>query len=468
MSCIQPPRCSCWLHRCRSKRLEMERTLLLHYSGELLKKAAALLEMGLHPSEIIHGYDMAGQKAQSIIESLVIYTIKDVRSLEEVRKCLKSVLASKQYGYESFLSEIIGKACIQVLPKKPSNFNVDNVRVTKVPGGGVSDTTVVKGLVVPGDSEGTIKRVDKAKVAVFATGIDIGKTETTGKVLITNDTDLLSFSRGEEDSIRLTIEGIAQAGIKVIISGSSVSELAMHYIERHKIMLVKLPSKFQLRRLCKAVGATPLVKLGTPIPEELGYCDEVLVQEVGSSKCVIFRQTREESEISTIVIRGSTNNILDDIERAVDDGVNVFKGMCKDGRFLAGAGAFELEVSRQLQQFADATPGLAQYAIRAYAEAFEIIPRTLAETSGHDATKIISNIYAAHTKGTTDHGLDIETGLSRSALEMEVLDLFAGKQYALNLATNTATTVLRVDQIIMSKPAGGPKPPKQGPMDADD
>eukprot|EP01132_Coremiostelium_polycephalum_P001192 gene1192-1505_t len=437
-------------------------------AGEFLQKAATLLEMGLHSSEIIFGFEKAGKKLQEIIESMVVYTLKDVRDHKEVSKCLKSAIASKQYGYEDFLSDIIAKACIQVTPKKPSNFNVDNVRVTKIPGGGVSDTTVIKGTVVTGDVDGTVKHVEKAKIAVFAAGIDVGKTETQGKVLITNEDELLSFSKGEEESIKQTIDAIASTGVKVIISGSTVSELALHYIERHGIMIVRIQSKIQLRRVCKAVGATPLVKLGAPVQEELGYCDVVTVDEIGSSKCTIFRQTREDTEISTIIVRGSTDNILDDIERAIDDGVNVFKGMCKDGRFLAGAGAFEIEVARQLQQFADATPGLSQYAIRQYAQSFEIIPRILADTSGLDATKAISNIYAAHTKGSTDNGLDIESGQPKSSVEMEILDLLLSKQYAIKLATNTANTVLRVDQIIMSKPAGGPKPPKMGPMDADD
>ncbi|KYR00457.1 chaperonin containing TCP1 theta subunit [Tieghemostelium lacteum] len=437
-------------------------------AGEFLQKAAKLLEMGLHTSEIITGYEKAGKKIDEIIESLTVYKCKDIRDKAEVAKCLKATIASKQYGYEDFLSEIIASACIQVLPKKSTNFNVDNIRVTKIPGGGVTDTSVVKGLVIPSDTDGTIKHAEKCKVAVFASGIDLGKTETSGKVLITNEDELLNFSKGEEDSIRETIEQIAKTGVKVIISGSTVSELAMHYLERQKIMLIKVQSKFQLRRVCKAVGATPLVKLGAPIPEELGYCDVVTVDEIGSTKCCIFRQNSEDSEISTIVIRGSTNNILDDIERAIDDGVNVFKGMCKDGRFLAGAGAFEIELSRQLQAFADSTPGLSQYAINHYAESFEIIPRTLSETSGFDAAKVISNLYASHTQGNTDFGLDIESGQPKSTVAMNIYDLFLSKQYAIHLATNTAATVLRVDQIIMSKPAGGPKPPKQGGQDMDD
>jgi len=437
-------------------------------AGQFLQKAAILLEMGLHSSEIIFGFEKAGHKLQEIMESMVVSTCTDVKDKKQVSKYLKSAIAAKQYGYESFLSEIIASACLQVVPSKPSNFNVDNVRVTKIQGGGVTDTTVVKGFVIPMDAEGTIKKMEKAKVAVFASGIDIGKTETQGKVLITNETELLNFSKGEEDSMRECITEIAKTGVKVIISGSTVSELALHYIERFNIMLVRIQSKFQLRRVCKAIGATPLVKLGAPIPEELGYCDEVVVEEIGSTKCCVFRQNNEESEISTIIVRGSTNNILDDIERAIDDGVNVYKGLCKDGRFLAGAGAFEIEVSRQLEAFADATPGLSQYAIRKYSEAFEIIPRTLAETSGHDSAKVISNIVVAHTKGNTDFGIDIETGSPKSCVEMEIFDHFVAKQYAIKLATNTANTVLRVDQIIMSKPAGGPKPPKQQFGDHDD
>jgi len=326
----------------------------------------------------------------------------------------------------------------------------------------------VKGHVLPRDAEGTIKHVQNAKIAVFAAGIDISKTETKDTVLLKNATDLLNYSKSEEKKMEELISQIAAAGINVIVSGGSIGEMAMHFIERHKMMIVKAPSKFEIRRICKSVGATPLARLGGPTPEETGNASSVSVEELGSTKITIFKQDKDRSGISTIVVRAATPNTLDDIERAVDDGVNVFKGMMRDPRFVAGAGATEIEISRKLQAFGDATPGLAQYAIRKFGESFECVPRILAENSGGRVTEMLASLYGAHGKGNIHDGIDVTEGEIRNAVEMGVLDLLLTKQTGIRLATDTAVTILRVDQIIMAKRAGGPKPPKQGPMDADD
>jgi len=264
------------------------------------------------------------------------------------------------------------------------------------------------------------------------------------------------------------IKSIADSGVKVLVSGSTFSDLAKHFIERYKIMAIKIPSKFDIRRVCKAVGATPLVKIGAPTAEELGFCDVVSVDEIGSQSVCVFKQNREESSLSSIVVRGSTDNIMDDVERAINDGVNVYKGICKDSRLVAGAASAEIELARRLQIVADSTPGLEQYAISKFAEAFEVVAKTLGENSGFNATEIISNLYAAHAKGNTNAGVDVESGEVIDAAQAGILDLLTTKANAIRLASSTAVTILRVDQIIMSKPAGGPKPPKQGPMDADD
>jgi T-complex protein 1 subunit theta len=433
-----------------------------------LAKAEDLLQLGLHPSEIIAGYEKAGKKALEILEELTVHTVTDVRDQKKVAAALSATVASHLYGFEDFLTPLITEACIQVCPKNPTSFSVDNVRVAKILGMGVHDSTVVKGFVLARGAEGTVKHVTDAKIAVFAAGVDLGKTETKGTLKISNADHLLNFAKGEEKQMEDIIKGVADAGVKVIVSGSTVSDMALHFIERHKIMVVKTPSKFQLRRICKAIGATPLVKIGAPTQEELGHCDVVTVEEIGSTQVTIFRQNNEDSAVSTLVVRGSTDNIMDDVERAVDDGVNVYKTMCKDGRFLPGASATEIELARRLQSFGDSTPGLEQYAIRKYAEAFEVISRTLADNSGFNSTELLSNLYAAHTKGTISAGIDIESGEVVDAAKLGVYDLLLTKHNAIRLATATTATVLRVDQIIMSKPAGGPKPPKQGPMDADD
>eukprot|EP00741_Cyanophora_paradoxa_P009918 tig00000157_g9607.t1 len=436
--------------------------------GELLVQAESLLRMGLHTSEVISGYAKAGKKALEILESLVEKTIDDVRNKDLMIPALKTVVGSKQYGAEDILTPLIAEACIQVCPKNPKKFNVDNVRVAKILGGSVAQSTIVNGFVLTRDAEGTIKHARNTKVAVFSCGIDMSDTETKGTVLVKSAQELMDYNKSEENKMEEIIKGIAATGAKVVISGSKIGEMAMHFIERYKLMAIKVPSKFDLRRVCKAVGATALVRMGAPTPEELGECDEVSIEEIGSTKCAVFRQKRgDESGVSTIVVRGSTVNIMDDIERAIDDGVNAYKALAKDGRQVAGAGAVEVEIARQLISYGESVPGLEQYAIKKFAEALEVIPRTLAENAGMTATDLLSTLYAAHEKGQRGVGVDVENQTLLDANAHGILDALAAKYWALKYATDAAMTVLRVDQIIMSKPAGGPKRSEQ-PADGGD
>jgi len=442
--------------------------LVIAFCGELLVQAEALIRMGLHPSEIVAGYTKAGAKALEMLEELVCVKFEDPRNVEEATRLLKATIAAKQYGYEDELSAIIAKACIQIMPKDATHFNADHVRVTKILGGGVLDTKLYKGFVMARGADGTIKHVTSAKIAVFAMGIEVPKTETKATVVLKSASDLLDYSKGEEAAMEEIIKQISESGAKVIVSGGSIGEMAMHFIERHNMMVVKSQSKFQLRRICAATGATPLVRLGAPTAEELGFCDVVTVEEIGSTTVTIFRQDAEDSAISTIVVRASTQNMLDDIERAVDDGVNVFKGMLKDNRFVPGAGATEIELAKRVSAFGDSTPGLDQYAIKKFAESLEVIPRILAENSGHNPTEFISSLYAAHAAGKVNDGVDVETGATIDAAAAGIVDLLSSKLHALKLATDAAVTILRVDQIIMARPAGGPKPPRMGARDGGD
>lgn len=215
-------------------------------------------------------------------------------------------------------------------------------------------------------------------------GIDVALTETKGTVLIKNADEMLNFSKGEEKNLENSIKELADAGVKVVVSGSSIGELALHFLNRYNMLVVKVLSKFDLRRLCRVTGATPLSRFGVPTAEEMGYCDIVESVEIGSDRCTVFRQDSESTRTATIVLRGGTQNTLDDLERAIDDGVNVLKAVTRDTRLLAGAGAFEIELARLLHSVAESTPGINQYAINKFAEALEVIPRTLAENAGLD------------------------------------------------------------------------------------
>jgi len=516
--------------------------LVVVFAGELLAHAESLITKGLHSADIIGGYIIAGHEALRVLDELAVKTVSNVRDTTDVTNALKPVIASHQYGLEDFMSGLVAKACIDVCPSNPKFFNTDNVRVTKIIGSTVTESTVVNGFVLARDSEGVIKHATGCKVAVFTCGIEASSTETKGTVLLKTAEELeqvrsgcfdpqsfAQYSLSEEHAVEKMIKEVSDAGVSVVVCNGSISEMALHFLERFNIMVVKCPSKFELRRVMKTCNAVGMARVGTPTEEELGRCDSVSVDEIGGTKCVIFRQDAEDTKVATIVLRSSTQNTLDDLDRSLQDAINVYKGICKDGirspnphcssqivgRLVAGAGGAEIEIASRLQQLADSTPGLEQsapkpihpvslhasyhphptrYAIRKFSEGLEVVPRTLAENAGQDATQAISNLcvshynhmfplpsrYAAHASGTTAAGIDVEEGGTLDTVAANILDHLPTKARlvgipvftfvqldAIRLATDAAVTVLRVDQIIMAKQAGGPKPPSQGGMDMD-
>ncbi|XP_015597853.1 T-complex protein 1 subunit theta [Cephus cinctus] len=438
------------------------------FAGALLEAAEELLRLGITPSEIVEGYESALEKAQEVLSTLIVYEIKDYRNLEQVKKGIKTSIMSKQYGNEDLLASLISQACVSILPEK-TTFNVDNVRVCKILGAGLNSSQVVQGMVFKRQVEGDVTKKTSAKIAVYTCAVDVMQTETKGTVLIKNADELMKFSRGEESLLESQIKSIADSGASVVVSGGKFGDMALHYMNKYNLMAVRIPSKFDIRRLCKAVGGTALSKLMPPTKEELGYADSVHIDELGDTSVVVFRLDGNESRISTIVIRGSTENYMDDIERAIDDGVNTFKGITRDGRFVAGAGATEVELAAQIAAYADTLPGLEQYAVRKFASALETFPKTLAENSGSRASELLSKLYAAHKEGKKTYGFDID-GDSASlidSVEAGILDLYLTKNWALKYAVNAACTILKVDQIIMAKRAGGPKP-RAGGANSDD
>jgi len=413
-----------------------------------------------------------------------------MRSTTELSKALRTVVASKQSGTEDILANLVAEAVLAVLPKNPLNFNVDNVRVVKIMGGSLEQSKVVKGMVFGREPDGIVKQARKAKVGVFSCPIDTQQTETKGTVLLKNAQEMVDFTKGEEERLETAIKELYDSGLRVVVAGSTVGDLAMHYLNRFNILVIKILSKFELRRLCRVVGATPLARLGAPMPDEMGTVDVVETTEIGGDRVTVFRQEDASSatRTSTIVLRGATQNHLDDVERAIDDGVNVVKAITKDPRLVPGAGATEIQLVERISAFADKTPGLPQHAIRKFAEAFEVVPRTLAESAGLDATDVLSRLYTAHHRNNTDAqsegeeegssseeeepywttGVDLEVGSGSGdgtidAVDEGILDLMASKSWAIRLASEAARTVLSVDQIIVARQAGGPKPPGPNP-----
>ncbi|RLM58044.1 T-complex protein 1 subunit theta [Panicum miliaceum] len=445
--------------------------LTISFAGELLEKAEELIRMGLHPSEIIIGYTKAINKAIEILEDLVEKGSEnmDVRNKEEVVLRMRSAVASKQFGQEDILCALVADACMQVCPKNPANFNVDNVRVAKLVGCGLHNSTVVRGMVLKNDAVGSIKRAEKAKIAVFAGGVDTSATETKGTVLIHSAEQLENYAKTEEAKVEELIKAVADSGAKVIVSGAAVGDMALHFCERYKLMVLKISSKFELRRFCRTTGAVAILKLSQPNADELGHADSVSVEEIGGARVTVVKNEEGGNSVATVVLRGSTDSILDDLERAVDDGVNTYKSMCRDSRIIPGAAATEIELAKRLKEFSLKETGLDQYAIAKFAESFEMVPRTISENAGLNAMEIISSLYAEHAAGNTKVGIDLEEGVCKDVSVLKIWDLYVTKFFALKYSADAVCTVLRVDQIIMAKPAGGPRRDAQpgGGMDED-
>lgn len=461
--------------------------LVITLAGELLRKAEQLINLGLHPSEILQGYELARDRALQELETLTVAELANPPTPESLALALRPCIASKQYGQEEILAPLVAQAVSLVLPPPSSDaaktaslkdFNVDNVRVVKIMGGSLSDSRVVRGMVFGREPEGVVKKItDGGKVAVFSCGLDISQTETKGTVLLHNAKELSTFSHGEEKQLENIIKEIADSGVKIVVSQSSVGELALHYLNRYNILCIKILSKFELRRLCRLIGATPLARVGAPTPEEAGWTDVVETIEIGGDRVTVFRQEegkpggKAKPRMATVVLRGATANHLDDVERAIDDGVNVIKSLTRDPRLVPGAGATEIELARRIGEYGEKTPGLNQHSIRKFAEALEVVPRTLAENAGLDATEVVSSLMARHaTKEGEDVGVDIEDEGEEGTISTrvnQVFDVLAAKSWAIKYAVGAAITVLNVDSIIMSKPAGI-KVPKQNPNWDDD
>ncbi|KAM3932923.1 T-complex protein 1 subunit theta isoform 2-T2 [Leptodactylus fuscus] len=433
---------------------------VLVFAGALLELAEELLRMGLSVSEVIEGYEKACKKALEILPDLVCSNAKNLRDINEAASLMQTAIMSKQYGNEAFLSKLIAQACVSIFTES-GHFNVDNIRVCKILGSGVGASSVLHGMVFKKETEGDITSVKDAKIAVYSCPFDGMVTETKGTVLINNAQELMNFSKGEENLMEEQVKAMADAGANIIVTGGKVADMAVHYANKYNLMVVRLNSKWDLRRLCKTVGATALPRLTSPTPEEMGHCDSVYLSEVGDTQVVVFKHEKEDGAIATIVIRGSTDNLMDDVERAVDDAVNTFKVLTRDKRLVPGGGATEIELAKQITSYGETCPGLDQYAIKKFAEAFESIPRALSENSGVKANEVISKLYAMHQEGNKNVGFDIEaeSAAVKDMLESNILDPYLVKYWGIKLATNAAVTVLRVDQIIMAKPAGGPKAP---------
>eukprot|EP00767_Chilomastix_cuspidata_P005155 gnl/Chilomastix_cuspidata/535.p1 GENE.gnl/Chilomastix_cuspidata/535~~gnl/Chilomastix_cuspidata/535.p1 ORF type:complete len:558 (-),score=252.71 gnl/Chilomastix_cuspidata/535:681-2354(-) len=442
--------------------------LVITLGGELLSQAKELLTRGLVVPDIISGFEIAGRHALEALSKLGCHTLTDFHSVEEIKKAILPTVCAKDRDNAPVLADLAARACAMIMPEDPKDFDLEKVRVSKLVGSGLHDAKVVEGMVLLRVPSGAVREARDTKVAVFTCAVESEAPETKGTVLIKSGQDLINFSKSEEERLDAQIKTLRDAGVGVVAAGSTVSDMAQHFLDKYEIFTVRIPSKFELRRFATSVGAAPQNKFRTPAPAALGDISKIHEKEIGGRMCTVAHSGKVDSKtgttahIATVVLRAATRSALDDMEGAINNAVNIVKVASRDARFVPGAGATEVELALRCEELAGKTEGLVQYPINAFADALLVIPRILSETSGLNARRVVAALKVAHGAGDALAGVDIEAEKVEDAvvsvLEGSVFDSLAAKDWAIRMALDAAMTILRVDQVILAKQAGGPNP----------
>ncbi|KAK6588425.1 hypothetical protein RS030_4648 [Cryptosporidium xiaoi] len=454
---------------------------VLIFAGELLRNASKLLSAnGLHPSDIINGFELGLQMSLNILETLVTYKVDDFKNQEDLANFIRPIIATKHHGYIELMTKLTSEAVASVMPSSGnlSEFDVDNIRIVKLLGGSPLQSFSLNGMLVNREPTGTVRSINNnCNVMVLGCGLEMTGTESKGTVVLNNAQELLNFTRDEEALVEDLIKNIKVSGnVDVIIAGGPISDIAQHFCNKYDILTLRITSKWELRRICRSLGAISMVRLGVPLPEELGKASSITISEIGSKKVTIINALN--TKVSSIVLRGATQSSLDEMERSIMNAVSIAKAATKDNRFVPGAGATFIELSKNLRnlnksdEVAKASSnspqfsGLEEYAVEKYAESLDIFPRILAENTGNNSTDLLASLHSIHRKGgNTTKGINVLCNSDPSPIidcmkntdNTIIVDHFKSLSSALRLATDAAITILKIDEIIMAKPAGGPK-----------
>ncbi|MCD6088460.1 TCP-1/cpn60 chaperonin family protein [Candidatus Bathyarchaeota archaeon] len=432
-------------------------------AGELLTKAEELIDKNVHPTVIIDGYRKAADKALEILEKIAIPV--DPTDKEVLKKVAMTSMASKIVSEnKEQLAEIAVDAVLHVARKVGDEYRVDldDIMVEKKPGESLTETRMIKGIVLDKEvvHSGMPKRVENAKIALLNCPLEVEKTEFDAKIHIDTPEAMEAFIKEEENMLREMVEKVAKAGANVLICQKGIDDMAQHFLARKGILAVRRAKKSDMEKLSRATGGRIVTNLDDLKPEDLGYAELVEERKIGDDKMVFIEGCKDPRSVA-ILVRGGAERIVDEAERSIHDALCVVRDVVQEPKILAGGGAPEIEVAKELRKYAESLPGREQLAVQSFADAIETVPVTLAENAGLDPIDILSELRAAHDKGEKWAGVDVFEGKVRSMEELEVYEPLAVKKQVIKSATEAATMILKIDDVIA---AGKTKPPKtKGP-----
>ena len=434
-------------------------------AGELLGKAEELINKNVHPTVIIDGYRKAEEKALEILEKIAIKV--EPTDKEYLKKVAMTSMASKLVSEnKEQLAEIATSAVLHVARKVKDQYRVDldDIMVEKKPGESVLDTKLIYGIIV--DKEvvhpGMPKRVEDAKIALLNLALEVEKTEFDAKINIETPEQMEAFLKEEENMLRGMVDKIKSAGANVVLCQKGIDDMAQHFLANEGILAVRRVKKSDMEKLAKATGGRIVNNIDDLTPEDLGEAGLVEERKIGDDKMVFIEKCKNPKAVA-IFIRGGTERLVDEAERSIHDALCVVRDVVQEPKVMAGGGAPEIEVAKALREYSESLAGKEQLAVQAYAEAIEAVPITLAENAGLDPIDIISELRARHEKGELWAGIDVLEGDVKDMRELEVYEPLAVKKQIIKSATEAASMILKIDDVIAAGKKPAPPSSKETP-----
>ena len=428
-------------------------------AGELLKQAEDLLDKEVHPTVLARGYRLAAEKAQEILKEIAEkVTLSDKDLLINI--AITAMTGKGAEAAKDKLSAIAVEAVTKIVEKNNNvlEIDTDNIKIEKKVGGGIEDTEMIAGIIL--DKErvhpAMPKQVPNAKIALIDSAIEIKDTETDAKIQITDPSQMQAFLDSEERMLRTMVEKITVSGATVVFCQKGIDDYAQHLLAKKGILACRRIKKSDMEKLSRASGATILTSLDDLTSKELGHAGLVEEKKVGDEELTYVTGCKHPKAV-TILIRGGTDHVIDEIKRAMTDAIGDLAAAIKQGTVVAGGGSTEIEVSKRLRAYATQLSGREQLAVNAFANAMEIIPRTLAENAGLDPIDLLTELKAAHDKDKKWYGVNVFTGKIVDSWKEGVIEPLKIKIQAIQSASEVATMILRIDDVIAGGPREGPR-----------
>jgi len=436
------------------------------FGGALLARAEDLLKKDVHSSTIIEGFQAASEKVLEIYSQLSKKIQPDDKAslLKIASTSMQSKLISED---SSSLSKIVVDAILSIATKKGDQYFVDleNIKVEKKPGGSIEDTQIVKGIVLDKEivHSGMPTRIEKANIALINSALEIEKTEMSAEIRITDPTQMQMFLEEENRMLKTMVDKLHDVGANVLICQKGIDDIAQHYLSKHGIMAIRRVKESDMIKLAKATDGRVISNLDDLSEKDLGSADLAHQKKVESDKWVFIEGCKHPQSV-TLLIRGGTQRVIDEVDRSIHDSLMVVKDVIEKPEIVAGGGAPEAFAASQIKEWADNFSGREQLAIKKYAEALEIIPLTISENAGMDPIDTMATLRSKQNQGQKWTGIDAKNTKIADMMAINVVEPIVVKEQIIKSATEAACMILRIDDVIAISggPGGGGGMPPMG------